>query len=240
VPHTTAQPSRHDTGADRDTLILTHSHLARAIARRYTGRGVELDDLVQTGYLGLIQAVDRFDRSRGVPLEAYAARVIEGEILHLLRDRAGAVRVPRRLQELGARLAAAEQRLSQGQGRMPTSDELAAEIEVDVETVEAVREARRARITQTLSAPSDDEDAPVEQRVAMALSSEDEGFRLVDDRDQLRKLLGSLPARDRRILMLRYGSGLTQSEIAREVGISQMHVSRRLRACIDQLRVAAA
>jgi RNA polymerase sigma-B factor len=166
--------------------------------------------------------------------------VIEGEILHLLRDRAGAVRVPRRLQELGARLAAAEQRLSQGQGRMPTSEELAAEIDADVETVEAVREARRARITQTLSAPPDDEDAPVEQRVAMALSSEDEGFRLVDDRDQLRKLLGSLPARDRRILMLRYGSGLTQSEIAREVGISQMHVSRRLRACIDQLRAAAA
>jgi len=240
VPHSIAQPSRrHDTGGDRDDLILTHSHLARAIARRYAGRGIELDDLVQTGYLGLIQAVDRFDPSRGVPLEAYAARVIEGEILHLLRDRAGAVRVPRRLQELGARLAVAEQRLSQAHGRIPTSDELAAEIDVDPDTVDAIREARRARLTQSLSAPMDDEDAAVEQRVAVALSSEEHGFQAVDDRDQLLGLLRSLPARDRRILMLRFGSGLTQSEIAGEVGISQMHVSRRLRACLDQLRRAA-
>src|SRR5262249_48569052 len=152
VPHSIAQPSRrHDTGGDRDDLILTHSHLARAIARRYAGRGIELDDLVQTGYLGLIQAVDRFDPSPALPPEAYAARVIEGEILHLLRDRAGAVRVPRRLQELGARLAVAEQRLSQAHGRIPTSDELAAEIDVDPDTVDAIREARRARLTQSLS-----------------------------------------------------------------------------------------
>lgn len=242
MPTTTPQPSRHHTaGADRDDLILTHSQLARAIARRYTGRGVDLDDLVQTGYLGLIQAVDRFDPSRGVPLEAYAARVIEGEILHLLRDRAGMVRVPRRLQELGGRLAAAEARLSQAQAGTPTTEAVAAEMGVDAETVEAVRQARRSRLTQPLATPSDDEDEQLaEHRVAGALRSEEPGFQTVADRDELGRLLSVLTHRDRRILMLRYGNGLTQSEIAAEVGISQMHVSRRLRACLDQLREAAA
>ena len=241
MPTTTEKPFRHHVaGTERDTLILTHAHLARAIARRYTGRGIDLDDLVQTGYLGLIQAVDRFDPYRGVPLEAYAARVIEGEILHVLRDRAGMVRVPRRLQELGGRLAAAEARLSQLQGRMPATEALAAEMGVDAETVEAVREARRSRITQPLAAASDDEDEQrAEHRVAAALRSEELGFQTVVDRDQLGRLLSVLTPRDRRILMLRYGSGLTQSEIAGDIGISQMHVSRRLRACLDQLREAA-
>jgi len=99
-------PEQTSTGdAQRDAMILRHTGLVRAIARRYAGRGIALDDIVQTGYIGLIAAVDRFDASRGVPLEAYAARTIEGEIMHLFRDRGWAVRVPRGLQELSRRVS---------------------------------------------------------------------------------------------------------------------------------------
>ena len=115
------RPPPRQTAADREALILRHAKLVRSIARRYTGRGLAYDDIVQSGYIGLIQAVDRFDPSRGVPLRAYAARTIEGEIMHLFRDRGWALRVPRSLQEMSRRMAALSERMSHRLGRPPTA-----------------------------------------------------------------------------------------------------------------------
>ena len=119
--------AHRETGDDsaREALILRYSGLARAIARRFARRGMAHDDVLQSGYLGLIQAVDRYDPARGVPLQAYAARTIEGEIMHLFRDRGWAVRVPRPLQELSRSLAVVSEQLGHRLGRKPTVDELA-------------------------------------------------------------------------------------------------------------------
>src|SRR6266480_418735 len=118
--HGTTRTGGRPAGQERDTQILRHSRLVRAIARRYTGRGFAFEDIVQSGYLGLIQAVDRFDPRRGVPLEAYAARTIEGEIMHLFRDRGWAVRVPRSLQDLSRRVAGVRERMGHRLGRSPS------------------------------------------------------------------------------------------------------------------------
>src|SRR3954451_21316576 len=128
----------------REVLILRYSGLARAIARRCARRGLAYDDIVQSGYLGLIQAVDRYDTSHGVPLQAYAARTIEGEIMHLFRDRGWAVRVPRGLQELSRRVSRLSERLNQELGRRPTPAEIAAAGgHTEAEVLEALR-ARQA------------------------------------------------------------------------------------------------
>jgi RNA polymerase sigma-B factor len=180
--------------AARDALILRYGSLVRAIARRYVGRGFGFEDVCQSGYLGLIQAVDRFDPSRGVPLERYAARMVEGEIMHLFRDRGWSVRVPRSLQELSRRVGPVSVGLAQRLGREPSNAELAEALEVDP------------------------------------------GFAGVEDRDVVERGLRRLPARERRLLELRFRGELTQSEIAAELGISQMHVSRLLRGALSKLR----
>src|SRR6476659_4404558 len=180
--------------AAREALILRYSGLARAIARRFARRGLPYDDIVQSGYLGLIQAVDRYEPSRGVPLQAYAARTIEGEIMHLFRDRGWAVRVPRSLQELSRSIAVVSEQLGHRLGRKPTVAELA---EASGHSEQEVDEA---------------------------------GFVDVRDRDEVSSALRHLPPREREIVRLRFVSDMTQSEIAAEMGISQMHVSRLLRA----------
>jgi RNA polymerase sigma-B factor len=210
----------------RERLIMSHTGLARAIARRYRDRGVDLDDLVQCGYLGLIQAIDRYDAGRGVPLEAYAARTIEGEILHLLRDRGSSVRLPRPVQELGARLATVEQELTQRLGCPPSVDQLVAETGVDREQVEEALAARSARSTRSLSDGAE----------PLGLADPDSELLRVDDRDQVARSLQRLEARERLILWLRFGHDLTQAEVAERVGISQMHVSRRERASLALLQ----
>jgi RNA polymerase sigma-B factor len=227
-------------GAERDTLILRHTRLVRAIARRYTGRGFALEDIVQSGYLGLIQAVDRFDPGRGVPLERYAARMIEGEIMHLFRDRGWSVRVPRALQELSGKLAPASEQLTQTLGRAPTVEELAELLGESPDQVEEAMLARRAYAAESLSTTSQAEDgSPVERGpAARVLSVSDDGFPNVEDRDQLRRAMRRLPQRQRTIVRLRFEGDLTQAEIAERLGISQMHVSRLLRGALTTLRGA--
>ncbi len=226
-----------DSETERDRLILRHAPLVRAIARRYSGRGMSHDDLVQTGYLGLIQAVDRYDPSRGVPLRAYAARTIEGEIMHLFRDRGWAVHVPRPLQDLGRAVKTARDTLSHELGRAPTTEELAAAVGRTVEEVSAAIDARRAYSAEPLLESSPDEHG--ETRPAeRALEVEDEGFDQALDRHDLARALHHLDPRAQRIVALRFLHDLTQSEIAAELGISQMHVSRLLRRALTDMRVA--
>ena len=222
--------------AAREALILRYSGLARAIARRFSRRGLPYDDIVQSGYLGLIQAVDRYEPSRGVPLQAYAARTIEGEIMHLFRDRGWAVRVPRSLQELSRSIAVVSEQLGHRLGRKPTVAELAeasghSEAEVDEALV-----AQRAYVAEPLNEPGGGTERDEDVRPVPALMVDEAGFGDVRDRDEVSSALRHLPPREREIVRLRFVSDMTQSEIAAEMGISQMHVSRLLRAALATLR----
>jgi len=229
--------TRNPARIDRDKLILQHSGLVRKIARRYVGRGFGFDDVCQSGYLGLIQAVDRFDASRGVPLERYAARMIEGEIMHLFRDRGWSVRVPRSLQELSRRVGPVGVGLAQRLGREPTNEELATALDVSVDEVVEALVVRRVYVAESLFGRGEDGESSIEAGPAgRVLSGEDDGFVGVDDRDLVERGLRRLPARERRLLELRFRGELTQSEIASELGISQMHVSRLLRGALAKLR----
>ena len=149
----------------RDELVLRHSGLVRGIARRYHGRGLAYEDIEQTGYVGLIHAVDRFDPSRGVPLGAFAARTIEGEIMHLFRDRGWAVRVPRSLQELSRRVSTVRDRLSHRLGRSPSLQELAeATGESEQRVAEAVAAGRAHTAEPLADAGTTEPGAPVRGR----------------------------------------------------------------------------
>jgi RNA polymerase sigma-B factor len=219
----------------REALILRYSGLARAIARRFARRGLHHDDIVQSGYLGLIQAVDRYDPSRGVPLKAYAARTIEGEIMHLFRDRGWAVRVPRSLQEMSRAMAVASEHLGHRLGRKPTVAELAEATGHSEEEVTEALVAQRAYVAEPLTEPGGGE-GDEDMRPVPALMVDETGFREVLDRDEVSQAMRHLPAREREIVRLRFVEDMTQSEIASELGISQMHVSRLLRSALDALR----
>ena len=207
----------------------SHLPLVRVLAQRYRDLGEPLDDLVQVGTIGLIHAVDRFDPDRGTGLASYATPNILGEIRRHFRDRAWAVRVPRRLQELQARTSAARQELGQRLGRSPTVAELAQALGLEEETVLEGMEAQRAYSAVPLERPEG------QATVDGALVTVDAAIENVVDRESLRPVLRSLPARDKQILALRYFRGLSQAQIAEELGISQMHVSRLLARTLDRL-----
>ncbi|WP_460446268.1 SigB/SigF/SigG family RNA polymerase sigma factor [Angustibacter aerolatus] len=226
-----ALPTDHPERAVlRDRVVEAHLPLVRYLAQRYRDLGEPLDDLVQVGTIGLINAVDRFDPERGVELAGYAVPTILGEIKRHFRDRAWAVRVPRRLQELQSRLATVRAELTQQHGRGPTVAELATAVGVSEETVLEALEAQRAYAVVPLAEPGD-HTAPDD-----AYAVEDDALEDVVDRESLRPLLRGLPPREKRILVLRFARGLSQSQIAQELGISQMHVSRLLARTVEQLR----
>jgi RNA polymerase sigma-B factor len=221
--------------AARDALVEQHLPLVEHLARRFRNRGEPYDDLVQVATIGLIKSVDRFDLERGVEFSTYATPTIVGEIKRHFRDKGWAVRVPRRLQELWLSLASATSELSQKQGRSPTVSELAAHLKITDEEVLEGLESANAYSTLSLDAGdsgSGDEPMPV----AETLGVEDEGLEGVEYRESLKPMLEQLPPREKKILMLRFFKNMTQSEIAAEIGISQMHVSRLLARTLAQLR----
>jgi RNA polymerase sigma-B factor len=221
-------------GAIRDELVQGHLPLVEYLARRFAGRGEPLDDLVQVATIGLIKAVDRFDPERGVEFSTYATPTIAGEIKRHFRDKGWAVRVPRRLQELKLALTRASADLTQQLGRAPTVAELATQLNLSEEEILEGLESAHAYSTVSLDAPdSDDDDGPA---VADSLGMVDDALEGVEYRESLKPLLEALPAREKRILVLRFFSGMTQSQIAAELGISQMHVSRLLARTLAQLR----
>jgi RNA polymerase sigma-B factor len=219
----------------RDALVEQHLPLVEHLARRFRNRGEPYDDLVQVATIGLIKSVDRFDLERGVEFSTYATPTIVGEIKRHFRDKGWAVRVPRRLQELRLSLASATSELSQKQGRSPTVAELADHMRISEEEVLEGLESANAYSTLSLDAGdsgSGDEPMPV----ADTLGSEDESLEGVEYRESLKPMLEQLPPREKKILMLRFFKNMTQSEIANEIGISQMHVSRLLARTLAQLR----
>ena len=219
----------------RERLVRLHLPLVEHLARRFRNRGEPLDDLVQVATIGLIKSVDRYDPQRGVEFSTYATPTIVGEVKRHFRDKGWAVRVPRRLQELRLQLTSATATLSQDLGRSPTVGELARRIGISEDEVLEGLESANAYSTLSLDAPdSGDDDRPA---VADTLGEVDDALEGVDYRESLRPLLAMLPEREKRILLLRFFANMTQSQIAEQVGISQMHVSRLLARTLAQLRV---
>ncbi|CAL9442680.1 RNA polymerase sigma factor SigF [Streptomyces pilosus] len=217
----------------RNRLVRMHLPLVEHLARRFRNRGEPLDDLTQVATIGLIKSVDRFDPDRGVEFSTYATPTVVGEIKRHFRDKGWAVRVPRRLQELRLALTTATAELSQLHGRSPTVHELAERLAISEEEVLEGLESANAYSTLSLDVPDTDDESPA---VADTLGAEDEALEGVEYRESLKPLLEDLPPREKRILLLRFFGNMTQSQIAQEVGISQMHVSRLLARTLAQLR----
>jgi RNA polymerase sigma-B factor len=230
-----AEAPEEDRTRLRNDLVEKHLPLVEHCARRFGNRGEPLDDLVQVGTIGLIKAVDRFDLGRGVEFSTYATPTIIGEIKRHFRDKGWAIRVPRRLQELRMAISTATSDLSQELGRSPTPREVAERIGAEVEDVLEGLESAHAYATMSLDAERGDGSAP---SLLDGLGVEDAGLDHVEIRESLRPLLEGLPERERRILVLRFFAQKTQSQIAADLGISQMHVSRLLARTLDRLRTS--
>jgi RNA polymerase sigma-B factor len=228
----------HEQGdlAAREQLIEQYMSLVRSLARRYSYRGEQLEDLVQIGAIGLIKAIDRFDVNRGVELTTYATPNIIGEIKRHFRDRGWAVRVPRGLQELNIQLSRLIEGLTVQLGRSPTIAELAKGAEVSEEEVLEALESGRAYSSLSLSAGSAGHDDDGELDPLESLGTEEHQYEVSEDRAVLAPGFRVLDERERTILHLRFFEGLTQSQIAQQVGISQMHVSRLIRRSLEKIR----
>jgi RNA polymerase sigma-B factor len=218
----------------RDELVETHIPLARFLARRFDHRGEPADDLLQIALLGLLKAVERFDPERGLQFSTFATPTIVGELKRHFRDKGWAVRVPRRMQELHLQLARAVASLTQEQGRSPTPAAVAQHLGVSEEDVlEAMEAGGMYRLASLDGTVGTDDDGSALSRL---VGEDDPEFERVEQRDELSDLLDRLPERERAIVCMRFFDGLTQSEIAARVGISQMHVSRLLARSVTHLR----
>jgi RNA polymerase sigma-B factor len=221
--------------AARDGLVTLHLPLVEHCARRFRNRGEPLEDLVQVGTIGLIKSIDRFDLDRGVEFSTYATPTIIGEIKRHFRDKGWAIRVPRRLQELRMQISGTTAELTQQLGRSPTPRELAEAIGCSVEEIVEGIESGNAYSTLSLDAADDSGDESGVSMLEM-LGLDDEHLEHIEIRESIKPLLEALPAREKRILLLRFFKNKTQSEIAAEIGVSQMHVSRLLSRTLAQLR----
>jgi RNA polymerase sigma-B factor len=219
----------------RQQLIEQYMSLVRSLARRYSYRGEQLDDLVQIGAIGLIKAIDRFDIDRGVELTTYATPNIIGEIKRHFRDKGWSVRVPRGLQELNVQLSKLIEAKTVELGRSPTIQELAKAAGAEEEDVLEALESGRAYSAVSLSTSgANDEDGEVDP--LESLGAEEPQYEISEDRAVLAPGFRVLDERERMILHLRFFKGLTQSQIAQQVGISQMHVSRLIRRALEKIR----
>jgi RNA polymerase sigma-B factor len=219
----------------REQLIEQYMSLVRSLARRYSYRGEQLDDLVQIGSIGLIKAIDRFDLSRSVELTTYATPNIIGEIKRHFRDRGWAVRVPRGLQELNVKISKLVEQLTVQLGRSPTIPELAKAAGVEEEEVLEALESGRAYTALSLSQGGGQEDGE-ELDPLETLGDIEHQYEVSENRAVLAPGFRVLDERERAILHLRFFEGLTQSQIAQQVGISQMHVSRLIRRALEKIR----
>src|SRR6478609_2283290 len=222
--------------AARDELVHLHLPLVEHCARRFRNRGEPFEDLVQVGTIGLLKSIDRFDSDRGVEFSTYATPTIIGEIKRYFRDKGWAIRVPRRLQELRMQIGTASAELTQKLGRSPTPRELAEVIGCTVEDIVEGIESSNAYSTLSLDATDDSDDSTA--TMLDAIGMDDEGLEHVEIRESIKPLLDRLEPREKKILLLRFFKNMTQSQIAEEIGVSQMHVSRLLNRTLEQLRAA--
>ncbi|MFE9613923.1 RNA polymerase sigma factor SigF [Streptomyces sp. NPDC006012] len=221
----------------RNTLIEMNISLVRFAAGRFRGRGDDMEDIVQTGVIGLIKAIDRFELSREVEFTSFAVPYIVGEIKRFFRDTTWAVHVPRRLQELRVELAKAREELAGRLDREPTVAELAALMDISEDEVVEGQLAANGYNSASLDAALTG-DGPEDGEAVLVdfIGVEEEGLRLVEDFQSLAPLIGDLSDRDRQILHLRFVEEATQAEIGERLGCSQMHVSRLIKRVIARLR----
>jgi len=219
----------------REELVEQHLPLAASLARRYRSSGESQDDLQQVAALALVKAVDRYDPDRHTSLSSYAVPTIVGELKRHFRDRSWAVRPPRDLQELTMRVMRAETAVTRRLGRTPTLAELSAELGVPPEDVLEARQATTAHTAVPLEMPFDDGEEGREG----SLGAEDPGYRQVEQRVLLLRLMRELPPRERVILRLRFVDDLTQAQIGERLGLSQMQVSRLIRRSLNTLQAVA-
>ncbi|WP_067659338.1 SigB/SigF/SigG family RNA polymerase sigma factor [Nocardia harenae] len=220
----------------REQILRRCLPLADHIARRFTGRGETYDDLHQSASLGLVLAVDRYDPARGASFLAFAVPTIMGEVRRHFRDHTWAVRVPRRVKETQLAIGPTIERLCQQYGRMPTAIEIAMAMDIDLLEVTQALLAGNAYRTNSLDATADDDENSVAAQVTETLGDIDPAYDITDDALAVAPLLRDLSERDRRILHLRFFENYTQSQIATELGVSQMHISRILARTLATLR----
>jgi RNA polymerase sigma-B factor len=219
----------------RDHIVLAHMPLVKSIAGHYAAGQAQRDDLEQVGCVGLIKAVERYDPTLGVPFEAYARTVVSGEIFHYLRDLAPVLRVPRWYRTLNRRLHESHDRLIVSLGRAPTHEELAADMNIQVEGVKEILRLRDTYNLMSLSERVEGGDGP--PRLEAIRSARHQTFRLpVEDRIVLDKALERLADFERRVVELFFYKDLTQTEIARRLGFSQKHISRTLATTLRKLK----
>jgi len=222
-----------DRAALRRQAIEDSMGLAQRLARRFRDRGEPVDDLTQVALMGLVNAVDGYDPQRGCEFVGYATPTIVGEIRRYFRDKGWRIKVPRRLQELRIQVNRARVELSQTMSAEPTTADIAKHLDIEPAEVEEAIEVSRVYSPISLSAPAGPD---TDLGVADPLGDDDPGIEAVDNRESVKPLLAALPERERRILTMRFFSEMTQTQIAQELGISQMHVSRLLSQTLGKLR----
>ena len=219
----------------REQLGMSHLNLVRFLANKFKNRGEPLDDLVQVGYLGLLKAIDRFDPDRGLEFTTYATPTILGEIKRHFRDKGWSVRIPRRLQELSAKVNQATDTLTTQFQRSPTIQEIADYLDASVDEVLEAMESSSAYSSVPLegTGSSENDDAP---SVIDRYGSEDNELAFTDDRLVIEEALKGFSPREREVIELRFLKGMTQIEIAEQLGISQVQVSRLLRRTLKKIQ----
>ncbi|MEV0079889.1 RNA polymerase sigma factor SigF [Nocardia neocaledoniensis] len=213
--------------------------LADHIARKFTGRGEQFDDLEQTARVGLVLAVDRYDVTRGSSFLSFAIPTIMGEVRRHFRDRTWAVHVPRRLKEIQLRIGPATEELSQRLGRIPNARELAEELDVDLTEVTRTLVAGNGYQTNSIDGITDDDRDNATPALTETLGVEEPCYQLTEDAIAVRPLIAALPEEEREVLIMRFYENMTQSEIAARLGVSQMQVSRILARTLTSLREQA-
>jgi RNA polymerase sigma-B factor len=229
--------SRDDLPVEREAFVERYMPLARHLAARHTSSGEPFDDVLQVACIGLVKAVDRFDRNRGVAFSSYATPTIVGEIKRYYRDHTWVIHVPRDLLELTLRVERTADELAAERGRPATVAQIAARLQVNEDEVRRARDAVRARRTTSMEQHVGDEESAT---LGESFGVEEPGFAAAEQRATLDSLMRCLSARDREVVRLRFVDDLTQDEIGSRMRISQMQVSRVLRAALDRLRSVAA
>ena len=224
----------------REALIAEHMNYARYVASRFSAPGDGAEDLDQVAYLALVKAVDHYDPARGTAFLGYLTPMITGEIKRYFRDATWDVHVPRRMQELSLALhGAPAEDLANRLGRSPTVEELAEHLDAEPEEIIEAFDAASAYSAMSLErplTPGDEQGASLGETIG----EDDDAYAWVVDREALKPLLAALPERDKRILLMRFFRGMTQSAIGKELGVSQMQVSRYLSRILGGLRAALA
>ncbi|WP_410876098.1 RNA polymerase sigma factor SigF [Nocardia sp. A7] len=223
----------------RENIIGRCLPLAHHIAKKYAGRGENFDDLLQIARLGLLQAVDRFDPACGAKFLAFAVPTIMGEVRHHFRDHTWAVRVPRRIKEIQQLLGPATDALTHELGRPPKAREIAEKLGIDLVEVTHALIARNAYQTAPIDAPANNENDSTSPSLLDFLGAEDPEYRHVEDFLAVRPLIAALPAQERQVLHMRFFQFRSQQQIAQQIGVSQMQVSRILSRTLNTLRESA-